>query len=182
MNYLTSYNHSGNTWVRYCIEYLTQLPTHGHQAFSISERENNFLNVDLTKPPIVIKRHEMKLSELKDDDKLILLIRDPKDAIKCHLNVQREFYKYYNLVGVFDWFAGKKLCIKYKDLFRPSTIMSILDFYELEMTSRFADFIGNFALHQEISKGVYRNTTMQKGSDIENFIPKDLLDYVYRFV
>ena len=51
MNWLISYNHSGNGWVRYCIDYLTQLPTHGHQPFSVSEKNNNFLNVDLTKEP-----------------------------------------------------------------------------------------------------------------------------------
>ena len=60
MNYLVSYNHSGNTWVRYIIEYLTHLPTHGHQPFSVSQRDNNILDIDVDAEPIAMKRHEIE--------------------------------------------------------------------------------------------------------------------------
>lgn len=182
MNWLLSYNHSGNSWVRYCIEYLTQLPTHGHQAFSISQRKNNFLNVDLNQKPIITKRHEIELSEMSNDDKLILLVRDPNDAIKEFLDVYKEFDKYYKLVKLYDEFEGDKIIVKFNELFDPNTIKLILDFYKLDFKNNFEDFKNNFEYHQNRSRSVYHNSVFQKGVDLEFYIDKEKLKYVYKYL
>lgn len=183
MNYLLSYNHSGNTWVRYCIEFLTQLPTYGHQKFSISQRKNNFLNVNLSEEPIVLKRHEMSDFELKNNDKIILLIRDPKDAIKQGSSVSSEFEKYYKLIILFENFSGKKQIIKYNDLFCFPTINFIINFFDLNVEkSRLIELENNFEHHLRESKSIYQNEMMIKGAEIETIISKEMLDYVRKYV
>lgn len=182
MNWLISYNHSGNSWVRYCIEYLTQLPTHGHQAFSMSQRCNNFLNVDLSKEPIVTKRHKIELSEISHDDKLILLIRDPNDAIKEYLDVHKEFDKYYKLVKIYNDFDGDKLIVKYNSLFEANNIKQIVDFYDLELKKDFNNFKNRFEYHQNKSRSVYHNSVFQQVVDLDFFIDKELLKYVYKYL
>ena len=81
-NYLVSYNRSGNTWVRYILEYLTHQPTWGHQKYSISERMGEKSNITiLHSEPIVIKRHQIIPNEIKNTDRVILLLRDYQDCI-----------------------------------------------------------------------------------------------------
>ena len=111
MNYLLSYNHSGNTWVRYCIEYLSQLPTHGHKAFSISERKDNFLNVNLEASPILTKRHKPNYHEMDKDDKVVLLVRNPSECIKKGMSVNLEYHKYHDLIIFYERFKGQKKVI-----------------------------------------------------------------------
>jgi len=183
MNYLLSYNHSGNTWVRYCIEFLTQLPTYGHKKFSISQRKNNFLNINLSKDPVVIKRHEMSNFELKNNDKIILLVRDPKDAIKQGTSISSEFEKYYKLIVLFENFPGEKHIIKYNDLFRFSTINFIVNFFDLNVKKdRLIELENNFEHHLRESKSIYQNKMMTKGAEVETIIPKEMLDYVRKYI
>ena len=106
-NYILSYPHSGNTWLRYCIEFATMRGTIGHRDFTISERRGNFLNIDLSLPPIAIKRHEIELSDLHSDDNLLLLVRSPFDCIKNGADVTQEFLKYYSLLVTYDKFNGR---------------------------------------------------------------------------
>lgn len=89
MNLLLSYPRSGNTWYRYCIEFLTKKPTLGYQTNAAIKWDKkpigNFviLGVDLNAKNILIKRHAIEMLH-EDVDKLILLIRDYKECIVRH--------------------------------------------------------------------------------------------------
>jgi len=182
MNYLLSYNHSGNTWIRYCVEYLTQYPTHGHKAFSISERNNNFLNVDLTQNSILIKRHELSNCELKSEDNVILIIRNPGDAIKKNLDVNIEFKKYYDLIIQYENFTGKKMLIKYDYLFCIDIIKNIIKFYNMEVNlDRLENLTNNFLQHQIESKKIYHNKLYEIGVGIENLNFKEI-EHVRKYI
>lgn len=83
--FLLSYPCSGNTWTRYCLEYLTQRPS--FNAWIVDRRNKpigwqaNF-EVDLNKAPI-LKAHRIETETFdKDTDQLILIVRNPKEAIR----------------------------------------------------------------------------------------------------
>lgn len=182
MNYLLSYNHSGNTWVRYCVEYLTQCPTHGHRLFSISERNNNFLDIDISKNPVLIKRHEILNHELNIDDNVILILRNPGEAIKKNLDIDIEFKKYYDLIIQYENFVGKKMLIKYDYLFCIDAIKHIIEFYNIEVNSnRLKNLTDNFLQHQIESKKIYQNKLYEEGIGIENLNFKEI-EHVRRYI
>jgi hypothetical protein len=183
MNWLLSYNHSGNGWIRYCIEYLTGLPTHGHQKFSMSERNNNFLNVDLTKEPIVTKRHELCLYDLHKEDKIILLLRDPFVAIKEHKDICAEFDKYERLIEIYENFTGKKLTVNFNHLFHPSVIKNILMFYDISCNElKFDLFKNNLEYHSNESKKIHKNEMNQKGANLYKYIDSDRIFNILNFI
>ena len=99
MVYLVSYQHSGNTWLRYCIEYLTKCPTWGHREFSISERKSNFLDINLKNKPICIKRHEFPQRELNLNDIFLLILRNPYQCIKKSQDQYKEFLRWFSLTN-----------------------------------------------------------------------------------
>jgi hypothetical protein len=173
MNYLISYNHSGNTWVRYCLEFLTKLPTHGHSAFSISERNNNFLNIDIKENPICIKRHEIISGEILDTDNVVLLVRNPIECIKKSVsNINNELNKYYSLIAAYENHKGNKAVVFYKDLFH--NVNSLFDIVECfnnikiddNIVKRMIKLMDDFEYHKQQSKSIYQNKTNEPGIDI----------------
>lgn len=163
MIYLVSYPHSGNTWMRYCVEFVSQQPTHGHQAFSISERNNNFLNVDLTKPAILLKRHELKENEITLSDKFVLLVRGPHHCIK--VDSEDEYRKYYSLLEHFDSFKGSKICLYFNDLFDCPDVLKLFMPVNLD---KFNELKSNLKFHQEQCLSIYQNRTKQEGVGLKS--------------
>lgn len=177
MIYLVSYQHSGNTWLRYCIEFLSKRPTHGHQAFSISERNNNFLNIDIKSEPIAIKRHELIEGEINNNDTFILLLRNPSECIKIDQNVEIEFARYYGLIESYDKFIGEKLVFYYEDMFSINEkLVSFLDNFSPIDSTRMVDFTNNFTKHLDNSLSVYKNKRKKLGASME-LINKSLLEH-----
>lgn len=177
-NYILSYPHSGNTWLRYCVEYVTMRKTGGHRDFSISERRNNFLNVDLSAPPVAIKRHELELSELKSDDNLILLIRSPYECIKDGMDEKTEFLKYYSLLITYDRFKGRKSLLEYNWLFDSNLeyLEMVLEIFGLRFSAeKMEDLSKNFTGHLSSSAGVYKNVMNRRGASLD-CIPKGFFE------
>lgn len=190
MIYLVSYPHSGNTWVRYCFEFLTQLPTHGHRKFSISERDKNFLNVDLDKDPILIKRHT--LEDITEKDVFVLLLRDPSECIKSFQDVNKEFLQYYSLIKGFELHRGPfttgdlikqdgpGAVLYYKWIFDRHYLTDVIKYYDffsdkvekdrLELLYRDWDY------HLERCRSIYNNKTDKEGADLSE-ISQILLDH-----
>ena len=106
--YLLSLQRSGNTWLRYCIEFLTHRPTlvrrlsfeqFNKEWFTVKAKKLDIplvfhfdLPTDLTKTP-VFKVHEASMvrrirkQHQATDDKLILIVRNPKESLltlKCY--------------------------------------------------------------------------------------------------
>jgi viroplasmin and RNaseH domain-containing protein len=175
MNYLVSYNHSGNTWVRYCIEYITGRPTHGHQKFSISERNDNFLLIDTSKEPVLIKRHT--LEDIEDTDTFILLLRNPSECIKSDQDVNKEFIKYYSLIRGYEMHEGDKMVFYYHDIFSKGTIKKLIKYLNIwRDEDRMNDLLENWEWHKYVSLSLYENETNKEGADL-SAIPKILLDH-----
>lgn len=179
MLYLVSYPHSGNTWFRYCIEYVTGLPTHGHKAFSISQRARNILNIDIDANPIALKRHKLKLNEIKKDDIFVLLLRSPFDCIKHFTNENVEFLNYYALIEYYEQHKGIKYNFNYSNLFIKDCMIAYFELlrYHIPINDEKAfDLFYNWEAHQYQSKILYQNNTNQKGSELKN-IPEILLNH-----
>ena len=178
MIYLVSYQHSGNTWFRYCIEYLTMKPTHGHQKFSISERNNNFLDIDIKAKPIAIKRHELIKNEIKNNDTFVLILRHPSSCIKVGQDVNKEFLKYYKLITEYEKFKGIKHIFYYKDLFDLS-FLSNIQILDLKIIfDRFYKLYVNFEYHKENCISIYDNERHEIGANLD-IISNKLLNNEY---
>ena len=78
---LLSYPRSGNTWIRYFIEHVSERPTIGYK-----ENYKNFDSPLLCKKyhdPIAIKRHGL-IKDPVEHDGLILVLRNPKECLLRH--------------------------------------------------------------------------------------------------
>jgi len=83
---LLSYPRSGNTWLRYCIEFLTERPTFGYikKIRNGTHIDTPFFKEYLTNEPIALKRHEWDEDEARSKRayrKIILLIRNYKEVM-----------------------------------------------------------------------------------------------------
>jgi hypothetical protein len=189
MNYLVSYNRSGNTWVRYILEYLTHQPTWGHEKFSISERLGQKSTITLTSnEPIVIKRHEIIPDEITENDKVIFLLRDYRECIWNSMNCkwkkfEPEFQKYWNLLKFFINFKGESLFIDYDYLMTnlKNSITKILNFLGFDIPDEINDFISNYEFHKEISFSIYKNSINTKNGEKIQLTDKEL-KYIYEIV
>jgi len=190
MNYLVSYNRSGNTWVRYILEYLTHQPTWGHQKYSISERMGEKSNITILHgEPIVIKRHQIIPNEITNQDKVVFLLRDYKECIWNSMDCkwekfEPEFVKYWNLLKFFDEFDGKKLLIKYEDLMNDpktfiSTLLIFLGFDPFELIfnedNEFNKFLADYEYHKEKCFSIYNNSINTKNGEKPTFTEEELL-------
>ena len=179
MNYLVSYNHSGNTWVRYCVEYVTKLPTHGYRKFSISERHQNFLDIDVDAEPVLIKRHEIISGEILKNDTFILLLRDPSKCIKSDQDVHKEFLRYYSLIKYYEAHEGPKIICWYDEILFSYWIRNFLKHCDVGIDidqKKLDNLLETWDHHQKMCKGIYNNPIKKEGADL-SVIPKILLEH-----
>jgi len=168
MNYLVSYNRSGNTWIRYILEYLSGRPTWGHEKFSISERFKENSPIILTSSdPIIIKRHELIPREITTDDKVIFILRDYKECIwnsmNCkHEKFEEEYRKYQKLLYFFEKFRGEKRLLRYDSIINEPEISIILILYFLDLIGKtkesVEEFCKNIEQHKENCFSIYSNS------------------------
>lgn len=147
---LLSFPRSGNTWTRYCIEYITKRPTGEYEYLFPVNRSSTWINspinnsfslgVDYDKKPI-LKTHYYTDKEKKYDAQyLILVVRDYKECLLSHENYEKsvqfladpDCFLIHNLRVFHNWDPEKRLLIYYEDLMqRP-----------LEVYEQIADFFG----------------------------------------
>ncbi len=152
---LWSYPFSGNTWVRFIVEYLTGCPSCGantknHDA-SICLRIKPMLaltHVDMSKPFVIYKQHHTY--PLNKNSSLILLIRDYS---KCMSKVFMGFKYYLDLIVAYDRFEGKKMLIYYEDLLAEPQV----EIYKLKQffnapEKRYKTFMKRYQWYQSISQ------------------------------
>lgn len=165
---LLSYPRSGNTWMRYCLEYNTQRPTFHRQNYDPRNQPLGWLagfEVDCTKPPIE-KTHVLKVHD-KNVDQLILLVRNPKEAIKRASKIHdltEHFIKkealYFENIAIYDsWHPEKRLLIYYEDFITnpAETLQKVLAFLN-EPPIRLAEFLDNYEFHQKKAMEIYRES------------------------
>jgi hypothetical protein len=185
MNYLISYNRSGNTWLRYIIEYLTHQPTWGHEKFAISQRFDNSPIVLISDEPILIKRHEIIPNEITKDDKVIFLLRDYHECIWNSMGCkwekfEPEFIKYLNLIKFYGDFQGEKFSVKYEQLMdKPKVwivaILTFLGFDPFDLVFNEMDsFMKDYEKHKENCFSIYDNSINTKDGQKPHFTDEEL--------
>ena len=107
-NILLSYPRSGNTWVRYCIEYITGKPTNGACGSSIANSIPHHIKpiccltgmgINCDQDPIAHKFHKINFPVDENDVGLIVVVRNYKESVirhKCYDNRSGSF-------GIDNW-------------------------------------------------------------------------------
>ena len=144
--FLLSYPRSGNTWMRYCLESLTKRPTleylGGNEFPGLNEWwpfSMKFANIDISKDIIwkIHFRYVLKKAGYfnKNRDKIILLLRDYKEALirnkgihifDGNFFIKKAVQRFLDNLVLFDeWSPENRLLIHYEDLIKspkPTTI------------------------------------------------------------
>ncbi len=178
--FLLSYPRSGNTWFRYCIEFLTQRPTFNPYYQDPRNQPIGWqahFTVDITKKPIK-KTHRLSLESYNPDvDQVILLIRNPKECfgrekIYSHLpitptSLEIENQSYFENIAYFDeWSPHRKIIIYYEDLITDpeTTLKRVLDFLN-EPYTRLPLFMKNYRRHKHQALLLY-SKSFTSGKDL----------------
>ena len=176
--FLLSYPRSGNTWTRYCLQFLTKRPTFSHYprgSFSKWREWINFsqkakIGVDYSKD-IIWKIHFRHYFELVGDynpetDKLIMISRNYKECLIRHLGAKifadnfennLDVLSYLDNFQLFDeWPEDNRVLIYYEDLIQhpKETLKKVLLFLG-ENLSYLNSFIENYNKHRNNSIGFY---------------------------
>lgn len=171
--YLLSYPRSGNTFTRYILESFTGYASRGYKTRIDS---SNVINKKSTRSTgKIIKRHGHLQSDIeefenvKKEDKLIFLIRNPLEAfIRHEPNKINNFIKdqqikdyefFFNNLKIYNSFQGKKILLKYESLIANpreycENIHSFIDCPIITVE----EFMKDYDKHFENSKRFYRES------------------------
>lgn len=164
--YLLSFPRSGNTWVRYCVEFFTKCSAvYNTTEIKITDNLLNDLNINLKISKTLLKMHAMNDLRFKNScnfHKLIILVRNPFEAIirdiknKDNNLVIKRTNKYMHILQVYDKWQTERLLIYYEDLvLKPkTTIIKILKFLKLDI-SAVNEFMQNYEKHKKICLEYY---------------------------
>ena len=181
---LLSYPRSGNSWVRYCLEYITKTETMEAGIYDETKKhEETFKGVfkrDTRIKPFIFKRHfhdEIPDFNVKKDF-LIIILRNYKECLPRHLlnNLKnkkiltRETEAYIKNIGLYEKWNNNKLLIYYEDLMTnfEFTFNRVVDFLTLD-NNRYKKLIENFNYHKEKSIKFYSTVSaisVTRGEDL----------------
>ncbi len=174
---LLSYPRSGNTWLRYCLEFLTQRPSLSRMGLSYFTQQplgfTTEFKLDLLKTPIEkIHCHREIVGSVTDTDKLIFILRNPKETFARQglKGLSRRMSKlagkgypievYFENFEIYEtWNHQKRLLVYYEDLLlNPrQTLANILDFLQ-EPCDRLDLFMRDYEQHQAASSSLYKDS------------------------
>lgn len=186
--YIFSYPRSGNTWVRYFLEFLSKKPTKGYdnKIDGCPTMKAN-VGVDFSKQPIAYKSH--KIYNLKENEKMICIVRDYKETLprhakagghntprkmKAHFIQQTEGRSnadvdYMDVIETYDISpVNRKLLVYYEDLltYPRSEIKRIIDFLNIN-DKYLSDFMKDYERHKNNSIKAYAPGSYTKGSNFK---------------
>ncbi|EKX46127.1 hypothetical protein GUITHDRAFT_108161 [Guillardia theta CCMP2712] len=164
--YLLSVPKSGNTWLRYILENITESPSVGDRPVLAASG----IKDPYKYPAFLVKKHRIDLSQVVAGEKVILIIRNPIESVLRHI---RHFS--YNAMGlsevieniIINWkayqdFPGPKLLIKYEELIEKSSsscqnlLGRIFDFIDNgDYSTRIQQFCDELGIHKEKSRRHY---------------------------
>ena len=161
MNYLVSYPRSGNTWVRFILEWVSGRPSKGLSSNDkpMYQRINGPLT-HVNGETIIQKAHWVKNIKNKKG-KLILIIRNPLEVILRHTKKldDKDIDWYMSLIKIYEeWDHKNKIILYYEDLINePKTeIKKILKFMDLDL-NKLDDFMGSYDEFFDLSVNYYNN-------------------------
>ena len=190
MNFIISYPRSGNTFLRYCIEYLSHRPTldcrdglNGSPIYA-----NPMSNITINNfNPIIRKEHHWEYisNYLNENSRIIFVLRDYKDCLLSHSirktlkykfeELINKIFHYLDLLYRFDDYKHAKHLLYYEDFVEnPSdSLRKIFDFLEVPVDLDL--FIKNFSYHKKKSLSLYPHGQIKKNSMPQT--DKEMLDY-----
>lgn len=163
MNYIISYPRSGNHWVRFILEFISNRPTLGCKLnpLDLPIHTNEFKNGDnpiiiKNEVPIGRKEHSIGDIDLTDNSKMVLIIRDYKECIIRHNNIitDQTINAYFNLIKLYDDFKGDKMVCYYEDLLNKPDVVAdeLFHFFKCEDIDRLNDFKQNHERYAKLNK------------------------------
>lgn len=188
MDYLLSYPRTGNSFVRYAIEYVTRQRTYDYGK-SINDQYDTDIQYEVQLPnlpindvPFIVRKEHFVLDIPEKPEKIVLIVRDfknvfishhfrdkklDKDEIIKEFNSSIEtFWKdYYELLYLFETFPDNKLFVYYEDLISDTKVIlkRIFDLYQIE---NYNDFLDNIDYHKDYFLEKYKT---KEGSKSEGF-------------
>jgi hypothetical protein len=192
--FLLSFPRSGNTWLRYCLEFLTERPSLAYYAlnyptqrplgwsagFPIDHRRAPIIKVHRAQEMMLCCNNEIICNPNPETDTLILLLRNPKECFgsRKHQNWQSflsnpgigcgyEPRSYFANIDLFEtWPNHLRLLVYYEDLITDprATLARILTFLKEPLT-RLDHFMDHHEEHKKISLTLYRRS-ISEGKDI----------------
>ena len=142
-NILLSYPRSGNHLVRFFIELISEIPTYGckDSETDIEIYKNVFsekipFNIsDFDKKDCYIKYHSPPSQNIRTN-KLLLIIRNPKEVLLRHNNYNLNYDSYETYFEIIDYYnnhTGKKLLLYYEDITtnKENFINTLYDFLDV---------------------------------------------------
>ena len=163
--WIVSYPRSGNTWLRYVIEFLTNRPTNG-----ICGPVNK---ADRLQPPIILKErtdfiaHKThNFDDVKEGDSVILCLRDYKECIirhnsqirgmglrVMHDNTSGGGMDYIGLLERYRAFDGKKFLFRYEKRYdvRMHILQVMYQMFYCSDVDGLKSFLKDIELHKTAS-------------------------------
>jgi hypothetical protein len=181
---IASYPRSGNHWVRYIIEYISQRPTLGADASDVPLCKK-ISSLKTNGKPIAIKTHYMGIEKFhaKRMRGLIVIVRNYKEALLRHnkyinnnnLKNKRASItsNYIKIIKTYHKWDGPKMMLYYEDLISKSPVESITkisDFIKNTSPKKLKNIIKNIDKHKEISVSYY-DKIVKSGSVTKGKIP-----------
>jgi len=183
--YLMSYPRSGNTWLRYIVEFFAKTKSYGHTGCdvdnNISEKIKTLGNVDNNNEPFLFKRHWFEKNDNPNynEDNLIVILRNYKECIVRHSG-KKSFEDFCGIImgnhifgdymfglKVYEKWGGKKEILYYEDLIiNPrAQIEKILSFFDIPIDGRLDEFMNNYELHKKESLKYYSQNIAQSATN-----------------
>lgn len=168
---LVSYPRSGQTWLRYCFEVITDLSVYGNipltdelnYNLSVVKKNINYFKLATT--------HNFYASQEKHkSNKLILLLRNYKECIRRHREDNyfddliskkyciKEEPSYLMNLKLFDECNLEKIYIYYEDLivYPKETLIKVFNFMNIK-TYDIDNFMKNYKIHKNKSVSKYKD-------------------------
>lgn len=192
---LLSYPRSGNTWLRYCVEKLTDKKTtyalfppfyfgndNDLEKFGIVSMDSDSLTEVKSNKVILEKTHFWKdeFNEVfneKKENRLILLIRDYRECLPRHAHFNKNIYlneskKFNENLKIYDKLNLNKILIYYEDLILKTkeTLSKILFFLNEYDEKKLNLFIESLDHHRSESINIYDKTekSFTKGENLHS--------------
>ncbi len=174
--FLLSYPRSGNSWLRYCIEFLTGRATFSRAGFMQPINQpfawHFGFELNAAKEPVekLHRPKEIQGAMNQGHDKLLFILRNPKETFAryerssfdellrdCHAGRSYAGSYYFEDLEYFDaWPDSSKLLIYYEDLIQhpETTLKKVLDFLG-ESADRLCDFMHSYDQHKKACVDLY---------------------------
>jgi hypothetical protein len=177
--YLLSYPRSGNSWVRYCLEFLTHRPS-CEALYCFIQAAPNLntpfgllydIGIDLTLSPI-LKVHNFALYKYcfytGADNELICVVRNYIDCIASHLfndytSISNELFfseldNYMEVLCTYEAWPHKKMILYYEDILScpEDFLLKCTSFFQSDI-ARAYELLENKELHKEQCLKIYED-------------------------